>query len=371
MGKDPLTVWVIRVWEEQAPEGEPPLEWLLLTSLPTTTLEQAWERVDWYRQRWLVEDYHQCLKSGCRVEERSGTSMQETELPAIWLDIDGMRIHCLTAGESGSPVMLLHGAGVDSASFSWGEVIGPLAAHHRIFAPDLPGYGQSSKPDIQYTIEFYVSFVEHVLDVLHLEKVSLVGLSLGGAIALALTLRAPGRVEKLVLVDPYGIQDKVVAHMLSYLYVHLPFLDEVSWWLIGRSRSLVRWSLLDGLIYNPAHLSDELVDRVYQAAREPGAGKAYISFQRSEVRWSGLRSNFTSRLHEITISTLLVYGAEDRAVPLAYVQRAHALIRNSELSIMQECRHWPQGEQPEEFTRVVGSFLDVCCQLPRLKPGGL
>ena len=69
-GKDPVTVWVIRVWEEQAPEGEEPLEWILLTSVPTTTLEQAWERVDWYRHRWLVEDYHQCLKSGCRIEER-------------------------------------------------------------------------------------------------------------------------------------------------------------------------------------------------------------------------------------------------------------------------------------------------------------
>ncbi len=69
-GKEPLTVWVIRVWEEKAPEGEEPLEWVLLTSVPTTTLEQAWERVDWYGHRWLVEDYHQCLKSGCRIEQR-------------------------------------------------------------------------------------------------------------------------------------------------------------------------------------------------------------------------------------------------------------------------------------------------------------
>jgi hypothetical protein len=52
--------------------GEEPLEWVLLTSVPTTTLEQAWERVDWYRHRWLVEDYHQCLKSGCRIEHRQG-----------------------------------------------------------------------------------------------------------------------------------------------------------------------------------------------------------------------------------------------------------------------------------------------------------
>ncbi len=70
--KEPLTVWVIRVWEEKAPEGEEPLEWMRLPSVPTTTLEEAWERVDWYRHRWLVEDYHQCLTSGCRIEERQG-----------------------------------------------------------------------------------------------------------------------------------------------------------------------------------------------------------------------------------------------------------------------------------------------------------
>ncbi len=70
VSKGPVTVWVIRVWEEQAPEGEEPLEWILFTSVPTTTREHAWERVDWYRHRWLVEDYHPCLKSGCRIEER-------------------------------------------------------------------------------------------------------------------------------------------------------------------------------------------------------------------------------------------------------------------------------------------------------------
>src|SRR2546429_2701033 len=70
--KEPLTVWVIRVWEEQAPEGEQPLEWVKFPSVPTTTLEQAWERVDWYRRSFLVEDYHQCLKSGCRIEQRQG-----------------------------------------------------------------------------------------------------------------------------------------------------------------------------------------------------------------------------------------------------------------------------------------------------------
>jgi len=63
-------VWVIRVWEEQASAREEPLEWVRLPSVPTTTLEQAWERVDWYGRSFLVEDYHQCLTSGCRIEQR-------------------------------------------------------------------------------------------------------------------------------------------------------------------------------------------------------------------------------------------------------------------------------------------------------------
>jgi pimeloyl-ACP methyl ester carboxylesterase len=61
----------------------------------------------------------------------------------IWLEVDGLRIHCFEAGESGSPIMLLYGGGVDSAHLSWGRVIGPLSDHHRVFAPDFPGYGQS------------------------------------------------------------------------------------------------------------------------------------------------------------------------------------------------------------------------------------
>lgn len=66
----PLVVWVVRVWEPEPPEGVEGLEWVLLTSVPTATLVQAWERVDWYRARWIVEDYHQGLKTGCSIELR-------------------------------------------------------------------------------------------------------------------------------------------------------------------------------------------------------------------------------------------------------------------------------------------------------------
>ena len=71
-----MLVWVVRVWEVDAPEGVEPLEWVLLTSVPVESVEHAWERVGWYRQRWIVEDYHQALKTGCRMEERQVQSYE-------------------------------------------------------------------------------------------------------------------------------------------------------------------------------------------------------------------------------------------------------------------------------------------------------
>jgi hypothetical protein len=66
-----LAVWAIRVWEtDPPPEVEEPVDWLLLTSVPTTNLAAAWERTRWYQCRWLAEDYHQCLKTGCQIEKR-------------------------------------------------------------------------------------------------------------------------------------------------------------------------------------------------------------------------------------------------------------------------------------------------------------
>lgn len=70
LGLAPLVVWVVRVWEAEPPRGVEPLEWVLLTSVPCPSAQQAWERVQWYRARWGVEDYHQGLKTGCHLEER-------------------------------------------------------------------------------------------------------------------------------------------------------------------------------------------------------------------------------------------------------------------------------------------------------------
>jgi pimeloyl-ACP methyl ester carboxylesterase len=171
-------------------------------------------------------------------------------------------------------------------------------------------------------------------------------------------LQHPQRVSRLVLVSPYGIMPRLAWQRLSYLYVHSP-INEWSLWTLRQSRQMVRWTLLAGLISSPERLSDELVEEVYQAAREPDAGKAFASFQRHEVGWNGLRTDFTNRLSEITIPTLFIQGEKDTAVPLKYAQQASELMRNARLLVLSECKHWPQRDKTDEFNQAVASFLNA------------
>ena len=101
-------------------------------------------------------------------------------LENVWVEVDSLRIHYLKAGEGDAPVLLLHGGGYDSASLSYKYAIAPISERHRVFAPDWPGYGGSDKPETEYTTQYYVSFLGRFIEALGLEKVSLVGISMGG-----------------------------------------------------------------------------------------------------------------------------------------------------------------------------------------------
>jgi pimeloyl-ACP methyl ester carboxylesterase len=281
----------------------------------------------------------------------------ELGAPTRWVDVNGLRVHCLTAGRGGSPVVLLHGGGIDSASFTYSHTIGPLAEEQRrVFAPDWPGYGQSDKPDLGYAMGFYVDFLGRLMDALGLESASLVGISMGGGAALGFALRSPERVEKLVLVDSYGLGSEVPWGRLGYLLVRAPLLNELTYALLRRSRTMIRWSLY-GLVHNRRTVSEEMVEEIDRLLDDPQAGRAWRSFQKNEVGWGGLRTDFSNRLRGLVKPTLLIHGAHDRAVPVAWARRAQERIRDCELRVFSECGHLPPREQPEEFAGVVKRFL--------------
>ena len=271
--------------------------------------------------------------------------------------VNGLRVHYLAAGETGSSVILLHGGGLDCAALTYRYAIAPLARDHRVFAPDLPGYGRTDKPKVDYTIDYYVAFLDRFMDILGLERASLVGLSMGGGIALGFTLSHPDRVDRLVLVDAYGLGGEAPWPFLSYLYVHIPGLSELTLRLTMRSRTVMKWSLRANTLGNPEAATDDLVEEIRRLAH-PDSARAFASFQKSELGWTGLRTNFADRLSEIAVPTLIVHGEMDRLVPVAWARRAHERIHGSRLVILPGVGHWSTREQPERFNEIVTRFLE-------------
>ena len=274
-----------------------------------------------------------------------------------WIEVGKLRIHCLMAGQTDAPVLLLHGGGYDSASLSYKPSIGAISQDHGVFAPDWPGYGDSDKPRIAYSTEYYVDFLRQLMDALGLEKAALVGISMGGAISLGFALRAPHRIDKLVLVDSHGLGKEVPGRVMSYVLVRLPLLNRVMWAVMGRSRRMIRWSLRT-VFHDPHVVTKSLVDEVFRLAKKPGVGRAWRSWQKNEIKWSGLHTNFVEKLNALAVPTLLLHGEQDRYVPVSWARRAHGLIRGSELRIFPQCGHWLSREKPMEFSRAVVEFLE-------------
>ncbi|GIV63671.1 MAG: alpha/beta hydrolase [Bellilinea sp.] len=279
-----------------------------------------------------------------------------TIIEDTWVKIEKLNLHLYLAGEGEQTVVLLHGGGTDSAWLSWQPVILALSTRFRVVAPDLPGYGKSDTPRMEYTLDYYLDVVRRLLDHLEIERSALVGVSMGGGIAIGFTLTYPARVHRLVPVDSYGIQRKYPGGLWGYYLVRMDWLNRFSWWLLGRSRALTRASLQQ-IFHDPNALSETLVNEVYDEIRRPQAGLAFRSFQRHEVLRDRVRTCFLDRLNEIQAETLFIHGENDRLVPLECAREAHARLPNSRLEIIPACGHWPQREKPDEFNRILLDFL--------------
>jgi pimeloyl-ACP methyl ester carboxylesterase len=264
-------------------------------------------------------------------------------------------VHLTTAG-SGSPLLLLHGGGIDSAQLSWAEAIAPFAAHYRVYAPDWPGYGQSDPlPGDGYGIERLVKVLTELVDALALPQVALAGISMGGGAALGYALTHPQRVAKLLLVDSYGLCAYAPFHRLSYWATRLPVISRWGYDLMGRSRSLTRWGVR-AIFAGP--VPEAVVDDSFAALQLPNAGEPFIAFQRSELLPDRLNTCYAPRLGELSMPVLLIHGDQDTLVPLSAAQEAARLIPDARLEVMEKTGHWPPRERPEAFNKAVLAFLE-------------
>lgn len=259
---------------------------------------------------------------------------------------DGFRTAYHDVGD-GPPVLLVHGSGPGvSALANWrGILASPLAREHRLVAPDVAGFGGTSS-DEELTHETRVRHLVGFLDALGLDRVDVVGNSMGGALALALAHRHPERVRRMVLMGTVGIAFPISAG-----------LDRV--W--GYEPSLEAMAELIGLF---AHNSDlvgpELVRLRYEASIVPGVHERYAAaFAAPRQRHVDAMALREDELRRIDVPIRLLHGAEDRVIPLeATSLRLVRLLPHADLVVFSRCGHWTQIERAEDFVREVAAFFD-------------
>ena len=269
---------------------------------------------------------------------------------SCFIDVDGVRVPYQEAGDVNAPAMvLIHG--FTSSTLVWSRVFLRLAdAGYRVIAPDMLGSGYTAKPrNGEYTIEGQAKLLVRLLDVLGIPRAIIVGSSYGGAVAATVGLDYPDRVEKLILVGAVN-NNRPLAFTLMRLFGSPVFGDVVSPLLIG-SRRLLRRRMKRVYDEHSWVLDERRVDARHLPLRAANTHRAIIRTVRG---WDAER--ISRDAHLIKQPTLLLWGENDREIPLADGERLYEQIPGSRLIVFLNCGHLPHEEYPEEFTKVVADF---------------
>ncbi|MEV4806187.1 alpha/beta hydrolase [Nonomuraea sp. NPDC049421] len=267
------------------------------------------------------------------------------------------RLHVHVAGDpEAPPVVLLSGAGVDNALLSWRRLIPVLAPDHFVLAPDWPKQGKSRPWQGRATHERMLRCVTDVLDHFGLGSAALVGLSQGGALALATAIEHPRRVDRLVALAPAGILAfPPVVHQLLWLTAKLPLLNRTLPGALLRTRAQVASFARRALFAGPVPDFDEIVDEILDEVRAGGAGSS--DWQNGSIGPLRMRVDLRPRLPEITCPVLLVQGDKDIGVPQARTRAAAALIPGARFELLEGVGHWSNRQCPERVNALVSAFL--------------
>jgi pimeloyl-ACP methyl ester carboxylesterase len=240
----------------------------------------------------------------------------------------------LMRGGSGQPLLVLHGA---SGAGAWLPFMASLAEKFDVIVPEHPGFGDSNTPDWLDNIHDLAYFYLDVLDHLNLERVHLVGLSLGGWIAAELAVRDTRLLASLTLVGSAGI--------------HVPGVEQIDTFLRTDEQRI------RDFFYDQAR-ADEMIKRLLQPELEDVAMKNRIATARLTWQPRGYDPHLYKWLHRIDVPTLLLWGANDRLFPKDYAFAFQKLIPGSKVVIIPECGHVPNVEKPAAFVSELEHFID-------------
>ena len=255
-------------------------------------------------------------------------------------DIDGSKIRYLESGSSEKTLVLVHGLGASCER--WEQVLPIFKNNFRVIVPDLIGFGQSDKPTVDYTIDFFSEFLEKFLKSLGINKTSIIGSSLGGQIAAEFASVHPNIIEKLILVSPSGIMKQSTFALDAYIMAAL-YPNELS-----------AKNAFETMDASGKEIPKTTITGFVTRMKLHNAKFAFMS------TLLGLKNSesIINKLKNIASPTLIVWGADDPVIPIKFANDFVMNIGNSELYEMSNCGHTPYVQKPELFASQVLKFLN-------------
>jgi len=262
-------------------------------------------------------------------------------LQECWANLNGLKIRYLESGKGNDRhILFIHGLG--SAADRWLDIPDALSEKFHTIALDLPGFGKSDKPIMDYTIENFRKTIVDFIDSLVINNTSIVGHSLGGYIAAEVAIQNKNRVESLVLIDSSGMLKKPTPLLEEYVKVAMnPTKDKVR-------------KVFEQMVADPKRIPTKLVETFISRINSPNAKYAFKStLENSAYSQIGL-----DRLKLIeNIPTLILWGVEDKVIPIQHSKIFKEAILNSQIKIIQDAGHAPFAEKPDQVCEILRNFL--------------
>jgi pimeloyl-ACP methyl ester carboxylesterase len=272
-----------------------------------------------------------------------------------YLDLHGERVAYRDAG-TGETLLLIHGMAGSSAT--WRAVIPELSKKYRVVAPDLLGHGESTKPRGDYSLGAFAALLRDLLDELGIRRATIVGQSLGGGVAMQFTYQHRDYCERLALISSGGLGPDLnwILRILSAPGTELVLPVVAPQPVLNIGNKLGQWLTAAG-IQSPR--AGEMWS-AYSSLSDRETRQAFLRTLRSVVDYRGQAVSALGKIHvSHGLPTLLIWGEEDRIIPVTHGRAAHDAVPGSRLEVLAGVGHFPHVESPAAVVAILDDFIST------------
>lgn len=265
-----------------------------------------------------------------------------------FIDLEGHSTHFIERGK-GKPVILIHGFNLDS--YTWIRNLDKLAEHFKVYVPDLWGQGYSTREPLNYGYELFVNQIQLFMEAMSIQKSSLIGHSMGAGTAIVFSLKNRDKIDKLVLVDSSGIPTSLPFRSRIFR------LKGVAEFLMSlRTDKIRRKNLGDIWINDRELLTEDIYSKFVNYQKIEGTTEAILAILRKDF-FNTLEDEIRELGH-FDIPKLIIWGREDKSLPVRCAEEMHRLMPGSRLEILSNAGHLSNFDRSDTFNELVIHFLN-------------